>query len=118
MSEQLDDDQGPGQDDDGHNLGEMAQASLDIPGMPSTDGAQQTLEGTDYTVLKFLGLKYTMLEEVPPIGAVLRFEVRVQVVGNGDMLMANEQIRHEVKVKPIEIVQLIDAPDPGGQPTY
>lgn len=117
MSEQLDDDQAHGQDD-GHNLGEMAQASLDIPGMPSTDGAQQTIEGTDYTVLKFMGLKYTMLEYVPPIGEVLRFELRVQVVGNGDELMANEQIRHTVKVKPIEIVQLVDAPDPGGQPTY
>lgn len=93
----------------GTDLGMMAQASLGITGLPGADSAiQDPIEGTDYTVLSFMGLKYTMLEQVPPIGTRLHFEIRAVVVGNSEQLMANEQIRHEVKCKPTEIVLIVD----------
>lgn len=98
----------PGEYPQEDNLGEVAEASLTVPGMPSTDATQEPLEGTDYTVLSFLGMKYTKLEDVPKIGDLLRFEVEVVVVGDGNELMANGTVRHIVKVKPTAIVLLDD----------
>jgi hypothetical protein len=113
-------DQGPL--DEGPDLGAMAQASLDVPGTPATDvtGTQEPMDGTDYTVLSFTGMKYNILEKIPKIGDKLRFEVEVMVVGNGDKLMANETIRHQVICKPTLIVQIVEdeAPAGDGPPTY
>ena len=64
------------------------------------DGASAAmLEGMDYGKIKFVGVQYDTLEDLPSIGEEVTFLVKGKVVGRGEEAMADGHIRNQAKVK-------------------
>jgi hypothetical protein len=60
---------------------------------------EQPFEGTDYTRVKFVGVRYDTLVPDLKIGDEHEFKVRGVVVGTGDERKADGTIGHTVKLE-------------------
>lgn len=82
------------------SLADAAGAALSS--VPDDDGAaQETLDGTDYTKVKFVGMSFDSLgkEDAPRIGDEMTFLVRARCVASGDEASKRDGgIRHVVKM--------------------
>lgn len=61
--------------------------------------AQGRFAGTDYSKILFQGVSYDTLDKGFKIGDEVKFIVTGRVKAVGDVEMADQHIRHEVKVK-------------------
>jgi hypothetical protein len=83
-------------------------------GLSSVDGAepgkpkvkQEELDGTDYAKIKFVGMSFDELNDVPGLGERMRFEVEGTVVGRGGELLETGGERRVAKVK-VDRVKLL-----------
>jgi len=89
-------------DDDGGgvSLADAAEEALDEFG----DGTQEHLPGTNYSKVKFVGMAWETAE-VPGLKEEVEFVVRGVVVGHGEDVMADGDIREFAKVKVTSVVR-------------
>jgi hypothetical protein len=93
--------------DDDNDLADVADSGLsDIP--DHEGGPQQpSLEGTDYTKVKFVGVNYDSPETEPlKLGDEMTFKFRGRVVALGDELMKDSHQRHVAKIDVNSVVLL------------
>lgn len=80
------------------SLGDAAQSALGE--IAEQDGAaRETLEGTDYTKIKFVGMSFDTLDTDVKIGDEMEFVVRGRVKGVADEEDAKGNVNHVAKVK-------------------
>lgn len=92
------------------SLADTAAAAMeDIEEM---DGAaQQTLEGTEYTKIKFVGMSFDTLDTSVKIGDEMSFVVSGRVKGVADEEDAKGNVNHVAKVKVSSVVPKDGAPE-------
>jgi hypothetical protein len=100
-------------DDD---LAGVARAGLEA--VPDFEGGpmEPTLDGMEYSNLKFNGMGYQTQTKDLNLGDVHEFTVSARVVGVGDRLMKDMQIQHVITMDVIGVAMLGD-PNPvtGGE---
>lgn len=80
------------------SLADAAQSAL--AGVEDEDGAaRETLDGTDYTKIKFVGMSFDTLDTEIKIGDEMQFVVKGRVKGVADEEDAKGNVNHVAKVK-------------------
>lgn len=80
---------------------DLSDAANEALGDPEDDGVgegQMSLPGTETAKVKFVGMSWDALE-APGLKEELEFTVKGMVVGHGEEVMANGEVRETVKVK-------------------
>lgn len=81
---------------------------------PGPGDGQDSLPGTDYTKVKFVGMALDALDADVVIGDELVFAVRARCVGVGDDEVKDGLVRHVAKMKVSSVVLKGAAPPEDG----
>jgi hypothetical protein len=68
------------------------------------DGTSDTLDGTDFTKIKFVGMSADLVEESIKIGSEVTFTVKSRCVGIGEEELADGHIRDFRKMHVVSVV--------------
>lgn len=92
------------------SLADAAASAMDD--IAAQDGAaQQTLDGTDYTKIKFVGMSFDTLDTAVKIGDEMTFVVTGRVKGVADEEDAKGNVNHVAKVKVSSVVPQEGVPE-------
>lgn len=84
------------------SLSDAAAAAMDSEGDPT----QEHLDGTNFAKVKFVGMAWESAE-IPGLKDEVEFTVKGTVVGHGQQVMADGDIREVATVKVTEVVRVI-----------
>ena len=98
-------DEAPYIDDDGADVVSLADAAKGAMSS-EPEPTQEHLDGTNYAKVKFVGMAWESAE-IPGLKDEVEFTVRGTVVGHGQQVMADGDIREIATVKVTEVVRVL-----------
>ena len=98
-------DEAPYVDDDGADVVSLADAAKGAMSS-EPEPTQEHLDGTNYAKVKFVGMAWESAE-IPGLKDEVEFTVRGTVVGHGQQVMADGDIREIATVKVTEVVRVL-----------
>ena len=98
-------DEAPYIDDDGADVVSLADAAKGAMSS-EPEPTQEHLDGTNYAKVKFVGMAWESAE-IPGLKDDVEFAVKGTVVGHGQQVMADGDIREVATVKVTEVVRVL-----------
>lgn len=98
-------DEAPYIDDDGADVVSLADAAKGAMSS-EPEPTQEHLDGTNYAKVKFVGMAWESAE-IPGLKDDVEFAVKATVVGHGQQVMADGDIREVATVKVTEVVRVL-----------
>ncbi len=92
-------------DDEPQALGDIAADALQAGGDELVMSSEQTALIPACRV-KFTGMSWDSIEDVPDLKTVVTFTVTAQIVGHTDEVMADGELRHLAKAKVLEVKRI------------